>query len=169
MLDVWNGYLRARAIVRTVVHAQIKIMVHITLSCASGTHFPNKILYCHFLNSILREGMWSRCFPAMKKLRSLIAEGAIGRPVVVSGDFGWNTKDCDDHRIWLPSSGGMINDVAMYMAQLGLAVFDGDSFRDAVAIGNTKDGVDLTTLVNCRFEKNLNGFLQFFVTGEANT
>lgn len=123
-----------------------------------------------------REGMWTRCFPAMKKVRELIAQGAIGRPVVVSGDFGWATTGCDgNHRIWFPSSGGLIYDVAMYMAQLGLAVFEGDSFHRVHAMGVTKQmppqtgPVDFTTLVSCQFRENREGFLQFYVTGEANT
>jgi len=120
--------------------------------------------------------MWTRFFPATKKIRELIAEGAIGQPVVVSGDFGWDTRKCDgSHRFWFPTSGGAIYDIAMYMAQLGLAVFNGDSFHRTVAMGTTKQKypqtgpVDLTTLVNCQFEKNRDCFLQFYVTGEANT
>lgn len=112
----------------------------------------------------------------MKKVRELIADGAIGRPVVVSGDFGWAAVGCPgEHRIWYPSSGGLVYDVSMYMAQLGLAAFEGDSFHRVVAMGVTKQmipqakPVDYTTLVNCQFEKNKNGFLQFYITGEANT
>lgn len=122
------------------------------------------------------EGMWTRMFPAMQKVRELITKGEIGRPIVVSGDFGWDTNDCDgQHRIWFPSSGGLIYDVAMYMSQLGLATFENDSFYRTVAMGTKKQmypqtgPVDFTTLVSCQFERNRDGFLQFYVTGEANT
>ncbi|CAB9501054.1 Trans-1,2-dihydrobenzene-1,2-diol dehydrogenase [Seminavis robusta] len=123
------------------------------------------------------EGMWSRFFPAMKKVRQLIADGAIGQPVMVSGDFGWSTQGCDEHhRIWFPASGGMIYDVAMYMAQLGLAAYEGDSFYKVSAMGITQQPttmqhhpVDHTALVSCQMEHNRNGFLQFHVTGQAST
>ena len=120
-----------------------------------------------------REGMWTRFFPAMKQVRDLVAGGSIGRPIVVSGDFGWATRVCDNgHRIYFPDSGGMIYDVAMYMAQLGLAVFEGDSFGRTTAMGTTiqkqSAPVDHTALVSSQFF-NSNGFLQFYVTGQANT
>lgn len=109
----------------------------------------------------------------MKQLRQAIAQGDIGRPIVVSGDFGWATKGCDDdHRIFFPTSGGMIYDVAMYMAQIGLAVFENDSFGRTIAMGTTiqkqSAPVDHTALVSCQFSKS-KGFLQFYLTGEANT
>jgi dihydrodiol dehydrogenase / D-xylose 1-dehydrogenase (NADP) len=121
--------------------------------------------------------MWTRFFPAMKQLRQLIAQGEIGRPLLVSGDFGWSTRGCDDgHRIFFPSSGGMILDVAMYMAQLGLVVYNDneDTFGRTTAMGTTiqrqqsTPPVDDTTLVSCQFSKS-KGFLQFYVTGQANT
>ena len=125
------------------------------------------------INHVLREGMWTRMFPATKHLRQMIAQGDIGRPILVSGDFGWSTGGCnDEHRIFFPTSGGMIYDVAMYLAQIGLAVFEGDSFSRTTAMGTTiqkqSAPVDHTVLVNCQFTKS-KGYLQFYLTGEANT
>ena len=57
----------------------------------------------------LLEGLWSRFFPAMKKVSELIRDGEIGTVVNVQGDFGYNNLNFGlDDRIWKPSSGGKI-------------------------------------------------------------
>lgn len=115
----------------------------------------------------LMEGMWTRCFPAMRKVRDLIKGGSIGKIVAVQADFGWQTAGCtDDHRIWSPHSGGMTLDIGMYLAQLGQVAFDGQSVQNLHSMGTSKNGVDHTVLTNVQYES---GFLQFYVTGEANT
>ena len=42
-------------------------------------------------NTFLMEGMWTRCFPAMHKLRQIIASGELGQIVYCQGDFGWSS------------------------------------------------------------------------------
>ena len=42
----------------------------------------------HERGLFLLEGMWTRCFPAVRKARELLAAGAIGEVVAVSADFG---------------------------------------------------------------------------------
>ena len=46
--------------------------------------------------------MWTRFFPAMKKVSDVIASGEIGDVVNVQGDFGWSNVDCPfpEDRIW---------------------------------------------------------------------
>ena len=121
--------------------------------------------------------MWTRCFPAMRKVRDLIASGSIGDISVVQGDFGWSTKGCQypEDRIWNDASGGMTLDVGMYMAQLGGVAFPNASVNVVQSLGSMKNGVDHTVLTNVRYNKsNLDGqegtgMLQFYVTGDANT
>lgn len=118
--------------------------------------------------------MWTRCFPAMIKARELIREGAIGTPVSVQGDFGWSTEDCGPNdRIWFPQSGGMTLDIGMYMAQLGQVAFEDAELQNVQAMGTLKNGIDHTVLVNCRYSFQNDGeqfgFLQFLITGQANT
>jgi len=50
----------------------------------------------------LCEGLWTRFFPAMKKVSEIIASGEIGTIVNVQGDFGWCNNDCPypEDRIW---------------------------------------------------------------------
>ena len=42
----------------------------------------------HERGLFLLEGMWTRCFPAVRKARELLAAGAIGEVVAFSADFG---------------------------------------------------------------------------------
>lgn len=119
-------------------------------------------------NIFLMEGLWTRCFPAVLKVRDLIQNDTIGKVVTVQADFGWSTADCGpDHRIWQPASGGMTFDVCMYLAQLGQVAFEGESIIDIQAMGSPKNGVDHTILANAQYTNG--GFMQFYVTGEANT
>ena len=62
----------------------------------------------------LQEGMWTRCFPAVRKARALLAAGAIGEVVAVSADFGWAADPAVHARTLDPRSGGVCLDVAMY-------------------------------------------------------
>jgi dihydrodiol dehydrogenase / D-xylose 1-dehydrogenase (NADP) len=115
-----------------------------------------------------REGIWTRCFPAMRKTRELIAQGAIGRPVCVQGDFGWSTTDTGENdRIWYPDSGGFTYDVGMYLAHLGQLAYPDQDVEQIQAMGTKKNGVDLSVLANLKYDKG--GLLQFYVTGDANT
>ena len=57
-------------------------------------------------NIFLMEGMWSRCFPAMAKVRSLIAEGAIGEPRILEADFGFRSGVTPESRLYNPALGG---------------------------------------------------------------
>lgn len=115
----------------------------------------------------LMEGMWTRCFPAMRKVKQLIEEGAIGKVSTIQGDFGWSTKDCGpEDRIWEKGCGGMTLDIGMYMVQLGQVGFQ-QSPSAIQAMGSHKNGVDHTILTNIQYGQD--GFLQFYVTGDANT
>jgi dihydrodiol dehydrogenase / D-xylose 1-dehydrogenase (NADP) len=119
-------------------------------------------------NVFLMEGMWTRCFPAMLKVRELIQNDTIGKIVTVQADFGWSTEGCGtDDRIWHPTSGGMTLDIGMYMAQLGQVAYAGASVTNLQAMGSPKNGIDHTALTNVQYSNG--GYLQFYVTGQANT
>lgn len=65
----------------------------------------------------LMEGMWTRCFPAARKVRELLHGGAIGDVVTIAADFGWPAVDDPDGphaRLFSPKSGGVSMDIAMY-------------------------------------------------------
>ena len=129
--------------------------------------------------------MWTRCFPAMRKVRDMIAGGEIGKIVTVQGDFGWSTDGCGpEDRIWFPESGGMTLDIGMYMAQLGQVAFANGTVQNIQAMGSKRNGVDHTVAANIQYSLTQDdnkdnstsssdsadtGMLQFYVTGEANT
>jgi dihydrodiol dehydrogenase / D-xylose 1-dehydrogenase (NADP) len=128
----------------------------------------------------LCEGMWTRFFPAMKKVSEIIASGEIGTIVNVQGDFGWCNNDCPypEDRIWNPLSGGMIYDIGMYMAHLGQIAYPNAAVERIQAMGTKKNGIDQTVLCNMMFsngneklddQTGQKGMLQFYVTGAANT
>jgi dihydrodiol dehydrogenase / D-xylose 1-dehydrogenase (NADP) len=116
----------------------------------------------------LMEGLWTRCFPAMRKVRQLVTEGDIGRVSVIQADFGWSTDGCGaEDRIWQLASGGMTLDIGMYMVMLGQVGFPGLKASKIQSMGSFHNGVDHTVLANIRY--GVNGFLQFHLTGDANT
>ncbi|MGW5880508.1 Gfo/Idh/MocA family protein [Nocardiopsis terrae] len=63
----------------------------------------------------LMEAMWTRCLPASRLARELVAEGALGELRTVSADFGINVPYDPDHRLFNVDLGGG--------AQLDLGVY----------------------------------------------
>lgn len=128
----------------------------------------------------LCEGLWTRFFPAMKKVSEVIADGEIGTVVNVQGDFGWSNAACPypEDRIWNPLSGGMTYDIGVYMAHLGQVAYPQSSVERIQAMATMKNGIDQTVLCNIMFsngsqnvddQTGQKGMLQFYVTGAANT
>jgi predicted dehydrogenase len=66
-------------------------------------------------NLFLMEGMWTRFFPVMARLRQLLAEGAIGEPRMLSVDFGFRAPFDPASRLLDPVlGGGAMLDVGVY-------------------------------------------------------
>ncbi|KAL7541579.1 hypothetical protein ACHAWF_006973 [Thalassiosira exigua] len=129
-------------------------------------------------NVFLMEGMWTRCFPAVRKLRQLIAASDVGPIVYAQADFGWAFPESSpDDRIWLPNSGGVTLDIGMYIAQLGRVAFPGARASDVRATGTVKNGVDYTVMATVSYDRGHqkegssvgDGMLQLALTGAANT
>lgn len=67
----------------------------------------------------LMEAMWSRFLPAYRILVDLLAEGRIGDPLVVEGDFGFRVPVEPDHRLFARAlAGGATLDLGVYTVQL---------------------------------------------------
>ena len=105
----------------------------------------------------LMEGMWTRCFPALHKLRELIASNDIGPIVYVQGDFGYAfpSEYSSSDRIWFPNSGGITYDVGMYIAQFGRIAFPKSKIKDVQAVGTMKNGVDYTVMATVTYDRSL--------------
>lgn len=125
-------------------------------------------------DTFLMEGMWTRCFPALHKLRQVIASGELGRIVYCQADFGWMfpTNNLED-RIWNKKSGGVTLDIGMYCAQIGRVAFPKAQLKDVRATGLVKNGVDYSVMATVTYQHEQDeegdGFLQFAITGAANT
>ena len=103
----------------------------------------------------LMEGMWTRCFPALHKLRELIASNDIGPIVYVQGDFGYAFPSEYSDRIWFPNSGGITYDVGMYIAQFGRIAFPKSKIKHVQAVGTMKNGVDYTVMTTVTYDRLL--------------
>jgi len=63
----------------------------------------------------LMEGMWTRFFPLMGRLRAAISDGAIGEPRMVTVDFGFRAPLDRSSRLFDPGlGGGAMLDVGVY-------------------------------------------------------
>jgi predicted dehydrogenase len=90
----------------------------------------------------LMEGMWSRFFPALVKLRELVAEGAIGEPRMLQCDFGFRSGVNPEGRLFKPElGGGGLMDVGVYTVSLASMIFGEPNRSTSLAnLGST--GVD---------------------------
>ena len=90
----------------------------------------------------LMEGMWSRCFPAMAKVRELLKDGAIGEPRLMEADFGFRAGVNPESRLFNPAlGGGGLMDVGVYPVSLAHMVF-GEPERIASLANLGSTGVD---------------------------
>lgn len=88
------------------------------------------------------EAMWSLFFPAMEKVRQLLADGAIGQVKLLTADFGFRTAFDAHSRTFAPElGGGALLDVGIYPLALAQMVLGAPSTIHSLAdIGRT--GVD---------------------------
>ena len=88
------------------------------------------------------EGMWSRFFPAMARLRELIRDGVIGEVRMVQVDFGFRAGVNPESRLFNPSlGGGALLDVGVYCVSFASMILGTPSRVESMAtLGDT--GVD---------------------------
>jgi predicted dehydrogenase len=64
----------------------------------------------------LMEAMWTRFNPLIRRLKTLVAEGAIGELRAVHADFGFTAGYDPEHRLWNPAlGGGALLDLGVYV------------------------------------------------------
>jgi predicted dehydrogenase len=90
----------------------------------------------------LMEGMWTRFFPLMERVRYLISSGAIGEPRLLHVDFGFRAPFDPLHRLFNPDlGGGALLDVGVYCVSLSSMIFGPpDRVTSLAHLGKT--GVD---------------------------
>ena len=90
----------------------------------------------------LMEGMWTRFFPMMERVRALISEGGIGEPRMLSADFGFRAPLDPASRLFAPDlGGGALLDVGVYCVSLSSMVL-GQPVRTAGLSHLGETGVD---------------------------
>jgi dihydrodiol dehydrogenase / D-xylose 1-dehydrogenase (NADP) len=88
------------------------------------------------------EGMWTRFFPSIIKLRELIDTQAIGKVQAVQGDFGF--RDSGTPRLQQKElGGGALLDIGVYLVSFASMVFQGKKPQRISALGTLlPSGVD---------------------------
>jgi predicted dehydrogenase len=90
----------------------------------------------------LMEAMWTRFFPLMERVRSLISSGTIGEPRLLDVDFGFRAPFDPTQRLFNPDlGGGALLDVGVYCVSLSSMIFGPpDRITGLAHLGET--GVD---------------------------
>ncbi len=82
------------------------------------------IEYARENNIFLMEAMWTRFLPHIKKIKELIADGAIGEPRMLQADFGFRFPHQPEHRLLNPDlGGGALLDAGVYPVSLAHYLF----------------------------------------------
>jgi predicted dehydrogenase len=91
-------------------------------------------------NLFIMEAMWTRFFPAMVRVRSLLSDGAIGDVRMLSADFGYRAAFDPAGRLLNPAlGGGALLDVGIYPLSLASMIFGTPNRVAALAhIGETQ-------------------------------
>lgn len=122
-------------------------------------------------NVFFMEAMWMWFFPAIRRARQLIEEGAIGTPHVLIADFGFAAKFDPTSRHFDPAlGGGAVLDIGIYPLALALYLFGKPSTVTGKAVmGQT--GVDEVMTATLEYADgkmaNLTATLRAFTPCEA--
>jgi predicted dehydrogenase len=113
-------------------------------------------------NLFVMEAMWSRFFPAMARVRELLAAGTIGEARMLQADFGFRTDVNPESRLFnMALAGGGLLDVGVYPISLASMLFGTPTEVSGLAqIGKT--GVDEQAALTLKYA---NGQLAALTTG----
>jgi dihydrodiol dehydrogenase / D-xylose 1-dehydrogenase (NADP) len=103
------------------------------------------------------EGMWTRFFPAVRHVRALLEQSAIGEVQNVNADMGF-VFDKDNDRVWKRSmGGGALLDIGIYpLAFLTLAL--GSTPEKVTAVGKLSEDEKVDVYANVTLEFGGNKF-----------
>lgn len=89
------------------------------------------------------EAIWTRYMPSREIVNNLIADGAIGRPIMLMANLGYGIKDVE--RIQRPElAGGALLDLGVYTLNFASMVFGDDVERMDSSVAMMETGVDHT-------------------------
>jgi len=101
----------------------------------------------------LMEGFWSRFFPVYEEIRRALADGSIGEPKFLQGNFG---HQIDSARILEKKlGGGSLLDFGCYLVMIATMIFNGQRPESIHAIGKlSDDGIDIMDCVTLKYKGN---------------
>ncbi|KAJ6654440.1 hypothetical protein lerEdw1_007033 [Lerista edwardsae] len=112
----------------------------------------------------LMEAFWTRFFPAMEKIRSLLKQRAIGDVLAVHAQFGaplLSVPRCVEKEL----GGGALLDIGLYCVQLACMVFNGERPQSIVASGFLHEtGVDRTASIILNYTGQRQAVLSYTMT-----
>eukprot|EP01126_Amoeba_proteus_P061840 TRINITY_DN833_c0_g2_i2.p1 TRINITY_DN833_c0_g2~~TRINITY_DN833_c0_g2_i2.p1 ORF type:complete len:241 (+),score=57.07 TRINITY_DN833_c0_g2_i2:449-1171(+) len=121
----------------------------------STTEAQDMITAAKESKKFLMEGMWTRYFPAFRKLEQMIKDGVIGDVVSLRGQFGFALKDRDVARLVQPDlGGGALMDIGIYLLSFTLGVFR-EYPLDVKAVAHFQGGVDWHDSIVLKFSKGI--------------
>lgn len=109
-------------------------------------------------NLLLVEAMWTKYFPAVKKVKEIIESGAIGEIITVQGDLSYPIGDDKDRLIDKSLGGGALLDLGVYPITLA-HYFLGypDSIKASASMTDT--GVDYSTSIILGYKSGTSALL----------
>jgi predicted dehydrogenase len=108
----------------------------------------------------LMEGMWTRCFPVVKKVKEWINSGIIGQVKSVRADFG--LKAVEGWQGWKASAvhgGGALRDVGIYAIAWAFLAFFGEIPEKIDSVYRLKDGADFHSELFFHYSSGRTAFL----------
>ncbi|MCE7009070.1 Gfo/Idh/MocA family oxidoreductase [Kibdelosporangium philippinense] len=105
-------------------------------------------------NVFLMEAMWTRFNPLIKRIRALVADGAIGAIRSVHADFGAFAPHDPTHRLWDPAAGGgSLLDLGVYPVSFAHMLL-GEP-KSIATHGTLIDGVDAEAALLLRYKNGV--------------
>lgn len=106
---------------------------------------------------LLIEAVWGRWHPRFARMVDLVSNGAIGDIQHIETAFTFTSEMTDNYRLSPSMGGGALLDVGCYQAHAWVALTKGASDFSITDLARTAGptGIDLTTDVNVRINKNI--------------
>jgi predicted dehydrogenase len=118
-------------------------------------------------NIFLMEAMWMRTNPVIRRIRELVADGAIGHVTHVAADFGLAGPFPPEHRLRDPGlGGGALLDLGVYPVTFA-SLFLGAPVEVHATAGLTEQGVDQNTAIALRYPDGAVATLHCGIAGDT--